>query len=165
MITWILAEIVNDEPSIVTTGAISAVASMVVGVVAWITRGRQGRNVKIEGEPSVHVANETLGVRLYEAYVTRNEFMEFKGEIKSDVREMRGSYDKLTLLINERDKKLSEMIERVAAGAFEGRRRIHEEVNAQGKAISAIGAKADISKGLGTLGKALMTQNTKPKTP
>jgi hypothetical protein len=172
MIPTYLAEITNEASNVITNGAVVAVCSMVTGVVAWFMRGKQQRTVQIEGTPEVNVKNE-MGVRLHDAWVSRTEFMEFKGEIKADVREMRGTFDKLATIIDERDRKLSDMIEKVAAGAYEGRRRIHEEVNAQGKAIAVLSAKGDIGRHIGTLGKALMARpciggrqaETKPPTP
>lgn len=133
----------------ISTAAIMAVCSLISGVVSY-SKGKQARSVTIDKQP--------VEIALQREYVTRTEFAEFKGELKADVREMRGSYEKLAMLIDERDKKLGEMLEKVAAGAFEGRRRIHEEVNAHSKSIARLEAKGDISKGLASLGKAIMAR-------
>lgn len=141
--------------NVISTAAIAAVCSLISGIVLY-GKGRQARVVTIDKQP--------VEIALQEKYVTRTEFAEFKGELKADVREMRGSFDRLTMLINERDVKLTEMIESVAKGAFEGRRRIHEEVNAHGKQLAAIDARTDVSKCIGKLGNAMMTaiKETKP---
>ena len=162
MICQLLAEAAApgaSDMNYLTTGAITALGAILTGALAY-SRGKATREVTIDKQP--------VGVRLHEAFVTRTEFLEFRGEIKTDVREIRAGIDRLTTILDERDKKLSDMIERVASGAFEGRRRIHEEVNAQGKQIAAIGVNADISKGLTTLGKAIMSRpcnQGKPPTP
>lgn len=155
MIAQLLAEAAGNADSMnyLTTGAITAICTALTGIVAY-TKGKTDRKVKIENQP--------IEVSMQERYVTRTEFAEFKGELKADVREMRGSYDRLTMLIDERDKKLTEMIERVAQGAFEGRRRIHDVVNQQSKEIAALGVKADVSKSIGKLGAAIM-ETIKPK--
>ena len=163
MIANFLADAAGEAPNIINTSAITAVCMMVTGVVGWFMRGRQSRSVKIEGTPGVNVKNETLGVRLHEAWVTRQEFLDFKSEIKADVREMRGTFEKLATIIDERDRKLTEMIEKVASGAYEGRRRLHEQVNNHGQQLAVLAAKTDISKGLGSLGAAIK-QAIKPET-
>jgi hypothetical protein len=138
----------SSDMNYITTGALVVLLNTITGVLTYKS-GQKSRTVKIEDQP--------VGFRLEKEYVTRTEFAEFKGELKADVREMRGSYDRLTMLIDERDKKLGEMIEKVASGAFEGRRRIHETVNEQGKQIAAIGVNTDVSKNIGKLGAAIMT--------
>lgn len=156
-----------DGPNVLTNAAVTAICSTVVGAVSWIMRGRQSRSVKIEGTPGVQVENQTLGVRLHDAWVTRQEFLEFKGEIKADVKDIRNSVDKVTDLLAARDEAqrrmiqstmegLSEKINDVASGAYEARRRIHETVNRQGERLATLEAKADISKGLASLGSAVM---------
>jgi len=148
------------EMNFISTAAITAVCSLISGIVLY-TKGKQARTVTIDKQP--------VEIALQKEFVTRLDFSEFKGEVKADFREMRGSYEKLTMLIEERDRKLSDMIEKVAAGAFEGRRRIHDEVNHQGKSIARLESKGEISKGLATLGKAIMsrpcTANTQPNKP
>jgi hypothetical protein len=146
----------GGDMNYVTTGAIGLVMSAIVGVITY-SKGRATRSVTIEKQP--------VEIALQREYVTRSEFAEFKGELKADVREMRGAYDKLIMLIDERDQKLSNLIESVAKGAFEGRRRIHEEVNAQGKQLAGIEARTDVSKSIGKLGGALMQAIKKTNQP
>lgn len=154
MIANLLAEVTGGgDMNYITTGAIAAVCSAISGAVLY-ARGRQKREVTIDKQP--------VGVRLHEAWVTRQEFLDFKGEIKADVREMRGTFEKLATIIDERDRKLTEMIEKVASGAYEGRRRLHETVNSHGQQLAVLAAKTDISKGLGSLGAAIK-QAIKPE--
>jgi hypothetical protein len=140
----------SADMNYITTGAIAAVCSLISGVVLY-SKGRQKREVSLTDQP--------VGVKLADQYVTRQEFAEFRGELKADVREMRMSYDKLLTLIDERDRKLTESIQAVASGAYEGRRRLHDTVNLHSKQLASIETKADIGKGLTTLGKAIMSRN------
>ena len=153
MIQTILAEIDGNNILTIGSGAIIAIGGMAAAVIkafrVGVNKGERQRNVTVDGQP--------IGVRVTQEFVTRTEFAEFKGELKADVREMRGSFDRLATLIDERDRKLSDMIEKVAAGAYEGRRRLHEEVNRHREQISAIGVNTDVSKNIGKLGAAIMT--------
>jgi hypothetical protein len=177
MIANFLAEVAAEGPNVINTSAIVAVCSMVTGtvtgVVAWFMRGRQSRSVKIEGTPGVQLENSQIGVRLHEAWVSRSEFVEFKSEIKADVRAISSSVDKMHEVIMVRDenmrrtltetaKTLSDKIESVASGAYESRRAIHEKVNLIDKKTEALAVKADIGKGLASLGSAIK-QAIKPE--
>ena len=161
LITQLLAEVTaaanpGTEMNLISTAAIAAVCSLISGIALY-TKGRQARTVTIARQP--------VGVDVADKFVTRTEFAEFKGELKADVREMRGSYEKLVMLINERDTKLTEMIEAVAKGACDGRRRIHEELTAQGKQIAGMAERTDVSKAVGKLGGALMQAIKEIKPP
>lgn len=138
----------SGDLNYITTGAITAVCSALTGAVLY-NRGRQGRAVTIEKQP--------VEIALQKEYVTRTEFSEFKGEMKAEVREMKGLFDKAVTLITERDERLTATINDVAKGAFEGRRRIHETVNLQGEKIAVLSDRADVSKAIGKLGAAMMT--------
>lgn len=161
----ILAEIDGGNVLTIGAGAIGAVGAAWALVIkayrSGVARGTAAREVTVAGQP--------VGVRLQESYVTRGEFLEFKAEIKADVRDMRSAVDKVSEVILLRDEAmrralkettdtLGEKIEAVASGAFEARRRLHETVNAQGKSLAAMETKADISKGLASLGRAIMAR-------
>lgn len=152
MIAWILAEVAaatpDGEMNVISTAAIAAVCSLISGIALY-TKGRQARTVTIDKQP--------VEIALQREYVTRAEFSEFKGEMKAEVREMKGLFDKAVTLITERDERLTVSINEVAKGAFEGRRRIHETVNAQGNQIAVLADRADVSKSIGKLGGAIMT--------
>lgn len=147
-----------DAMNYLTTGAITAICSLITGVVLY-SKGCKNRTVTIDGKPSVRIEDE---------FVRRAELADFKQEIRTEVSRMERSVDKLGDIMLTRDESLrrtiketsealSQKIEQVASGAFEGRRRIHEEVNAQGKLISAISVNTDVSKNIGKLGAAIMT--------
>ena len=175
MIAILLAEIVNEpQMNYITTGAIAAVCSAVSGIVLY-SKGRQTRTVTIDGKPSVRIEDE---------FVRRTELAEFKQEIRTEVQRMERSVDKLGDIILVRDESLrrtiketsealSDKIEKVASGAFEGRRRIHEEVNRHREQIAAIGVNSDVGKHIGKLGAAIMShtkncpiiQPTQPNQP
>ncbi len=144
------------EMNMISTAAIAAVCSLISGIALY-NKGRQARIVTIDKQP--------VEIALAKDYVTRSEFAEFKGELKADVREMRGAYEKLLMLINERDEKLTSMIENVAKGAFEGRRRIHETVNTHSSHLAVLSDRVDVAKSIGKLGAAVMaTMNREKKT-
>jgi len=162
MIGQLLAETAaaagNSDMNYVTTGAIGLVMSAIVGVITY-SKGRQRRSVTIDKQP--------VGVDIADKYVTRTEFAEFKGEMKAEVKEMKGLFDKAVTLIAERDERLSdkissqgdqltEMINKVASGAYEARRRIHETINDQGQKLAVLSERSDISKSMGKLGGAIM---------
>lgn len=136
-----------SDMNYVTTGAVAAVCSLVSGLVLY-GKGKQSRSVTIDKQP--------VEIALQQTYVTRTEFAEFKGEMKSDMREIKGMFDKAITLITERDDRLTTEIGRVASGAYEARRRLHESVNAQGERIAAIDARTDVSKSIGKLGTAVL---------
>lgn len=163
----------GGEMNLISTAAVTAVCSAITGVVLY-SQGKKSRTVTIDGKPSVRIEDE---------YVRRAELAEFKQEIRTEVSRMERSVDKLADIMLVRDESLrrtlketaeslSEKIEKVASGAFESRRRIHETVNEQGKLISAIGVNADVGKQIGKLGAALMAhtkacpaaQPTQPKS-
>ncbi|MBV5333154.1 hypothetical protein JZU54_06350 [bacterium] len=173
MLPSLLADVINEpQMNYITTGAIAAVCSAVSGIVLY-SKGRQNRTVTIDGKPSVRIEDE---------FVRRTELAEFKQEIRTEVQRMERSVDKLGDIILVRDESLrrtikessenlAQKIEQVASGAFEGRRRIHEEVNRHREQIAAIGVNADVGKHIGKLGAAIMAHTkacpvvNKPATP
>jgi len=172
-----IAEAAAGNPSdmnYITTGAIAAVCSLISGAILY-TKGRQNRTVTIDGKPSVRIEDE---------FVRRTELAEFKTEIRTEVNRIERSVDKLGDIILVRDESLrrslketsdalSDKIEKVASGAFEGRRRIHETITEHGKQIASIGVNADVGKQIGKLGTAIMahtkscpiSQQASPHTP
>jgi hypothetical protein len=133
------------------------VGTIIGGIlITLIGGGVLGKKVS-DATSKVRVINSPLDVCIAEQYVRREEFAEFKGEVKADLREMRGLFDKALTLINERDAKLTDTINTVASGAYEGRRRLHDKVNDHAAKLSAIEVKTDVSKAIGKLGAAIMT--------
>ena len=159
MIVQILAEAAPvPEMNVISTAAIAAVCSLISGIVLY-GKGRQRRTVTIDKQP--------VQIDVAEKFVTKTEFAEFKGEVKAEVKEMKGLFDKAVTLIAERDERLSDkissqgdqltdMINKVASGAYEARRRIHETVNEHGQKIAVLSERSDISKSMGKLGGAIM---------
>jgi hypothetical protein len=128
-------------------------------IIAAIISGLIGGGVigKKVSDSNVKVSNNPLEVSLREQYVRREEFAEFKGEMKADVREMRGVFDKAITLIADRDERLTEIINSVASGAYEGRRRLHDKVNEHSARLERMAVNSDVSKSIGKLGAAVMT--------
>lgn len=123
-------------------------------LIALLGGGYLGKKIT---ESKVTLANNPLQVSLQEQFVRREEFAEFKGEMKADVREMRGLFDKAITLIAERDERLTETINDVASGAYEGRRRLHDKVNNHEGRLARVEVNNDVSKAVGKLGSAVMT--------
>lgn len=161
MITQLLAETAataGGEMNNITTNAIQAIGWVIVAVSSYAV-GKTRRSVTIEKQP--------VEIALQKDYVTRTEFSDFKGEMRTEIKGLEMLYRQLVQLINERDEKLTtkiadqgaqmtEMINRVASGAYEARRRIHETVNDLGNRMAVSESKGDISKGLASLGSAVM---------
>lgn len=133
-----------------TTSAIAAVCSMVSGLVLY-GKGKQHRNVTLTNQP--------VGVRVEDTYVTRVEFNDFRTVMRDEVSKMERLFDKTVTLISEQNKHLTDNMNAIASGAYEARRRIHETVNKQGERLAQVETKADIGKGLASLGKAIMSSN------
>jgi hypothetical protein len=159
----LLAEVGSAAPvgemNVISTAAIAAVCSLISGIALY-TKGRQARTVTIDKQP--------VGVEVADKFVTRTEFAEFKGEMKADVREMKGMYDKCLTLIETRDQRLTEKIggltdsvtarfETSAVDAGNRRRDIHEKINKADERITRIETQSDISKHIGKLGSAMIT--------
>ena len=167
MIVQILAEAAPvPEMNVISTAAIAAVCSLISGIVLY-GKGRQRRTVTIDQQP--------VQIDVAEKFVTKTEFAEFKGEMKAEVKEMKGLFDKAVTLIAERDERLTdkigsqgeqltELINKVASGAYEARRQIHHQVNAHGERIAVMSERTDVSKAIGKLGGAIMAaMKDKPK--
>lgn len=139
------------------TAAGSGLSPEVVGsIIASVVAGLLGGGLLGKKLSTVKVSNNPLEVQLREQYVRREEFAEFKGEMKADVREMRGLFDKAVALIADRDERLSETINAVASGAYEGRRRLHDKVNEHSAKLERMQVNSDVSKSVGKLGAAVM---------
>ncbi len=153
--SWVLAE----------TGLTPETVGTIFGafVIALIGGGVLGKKVsdvqrmRVEGQPS----GQALEVALQDQYVTRSEFFEFKGEMKSDLREMKGLFDKTMVLINERDTRLTEMIKEFGTAGYNGRSKIHDKLNPIAERVAAIEARTDVSKAIGKLGSAIMASRPK----
>lgn len=155
----------------IVTGVIGAVGALFVRTQR---REREMRDsMRIQGpvpEVPVHVAGGHVEVSTREKYLTREEFLEYKGEIKTDVSRMLSLYDKAITLINERDSRLSEKLDNlgtqiygrindVVAESSERRRNIFDKLEEQGKSIASIDSRTDVSKAIGQLGKAIIANS------
>lgn len=135
-----------------SAGEVGTIIASVIG--GLIGGGFLGKKIS---DSNVRIKNNPLDVSIADQYVRREEFAEFKGEMKADVREMRGLFDKAITLIAERDERLIENINSVASGAYEGRRRLHDKVNEHSAKLERMAVNSDVSKSIGKLGAAVMT--------
>ena len=145
---------------IADTGVSAENVGVIIGtiIVGLITGGVV--TTKVSSLQRVKIDPPHLDITLREKYVSRNEFAEFKGEMKADVREMRGLFDKAVTLIDERDIRLSTHINRLAQTDHDARACIHEKVNPLAERIASIETRTDVSKSIGKLGNAIMAVAT-----
>lgn len=135
--------------------SVASLVSILTAIGALVGAIFHGRNQKAAGvkeqkeRESVTLNNNPLAVKMEDHFVTRREFDTFKGEIRVDVMDMKGTVEKLAVKMDERDKRyqdklderdsrLSAKIEAVASGAYEARRRIHEKVNNHGERLKSL---------------------------
>lgn len=155
---WIWVADVTLSPEAV--GGI--LAFFVVGLLGAGVLGKKGAETQ-----RIKVESPGIEVTLRDKFLTRSEFLEFKGEIKSDVREMRVLYDKALSLIVDRDlrtasdmKELGEALHKRISDADEAgaerRRRIHDKLNDHSDKLTAIETRTEVSKSIGRLGGAIM---------
>ena len=139
------------------------VISLVVAVIGALAGG-----VKIGQSAKVKLTDQPIGVDIADKFLTRSEFLEFKGDIKADVREMKTLYEKSLTLITtvaerseaqhrEGTQNLHDRIAQVTDEGAERRRRIHDKLNEHADLLSRIDARTDVSKSIGRLGGAIMT--------
>ena len=156
------------------------VGGIIVGVlVALNSYGLLNMNRKVSEIGNTRILNNPLGVKLHETYATREECAACMRETKRDLGEMKALYDKILLLVMERDERsvertrlatdalgekivalgeqLHERITRTAEEGADRRRRIHDEINKHGDRITRVETMTDVSKDIGQLGGAIMT--------
>jgi len=115
----------------------------------------------------VVTTQQPLDVDVRKSYVSREECLACKNDMRGDVRDMKALYEKAVTLITTRDERLSEKLESlgdqlhtringVLDDASERRRRIHDKIEEHGKAIASIETRTDVSKAIGHLGKAII---------
>lgn len=166
MIPQILIHLANTTPpnpdnsGAIITGFVVAVIGAIGTALAGIMGKRSGR------AEAVQISNQPLQVKLEEHFVTRREFDKLEAAMSRDVAEMKGLFQltmqkvedqnkNLTSKIERQGERLSEQIVAVSKGAYEGRKGIHQKLNAQGEQIAALEAKADVARELGKFGTAL----------
>ena len=101
------------------------------------------------------------------SYVSREDCLACKNDMRSDVRDMRVMYDKLVTLINDRDEKTAQQIRQLgevlhgritqaAEDAAERRRAIHDKLGIHADLLSRIDTRTDVSRAIGKLGGAIL---------
>jgi len=139
---------------------------MVGTIIATIIIGLLGAGYL--GKKVSDVQRVQLEIPLRDKYLTRSEFLEFKGDIKSDIREMKVLYEKALTFATDRDERAAtdlknlgdQLHKRISDGdeaGAERRRTIHEEINRNTNAITRIEAHTNVGRDLGKLGAAIMT--------
>jgi len=129
----------------------------------WKAKGAadaQSNNVTIKHpvpEVPVHLNGGHVAVSMPEKFLIRSEFLEYKSDIKSDIREMRVLYDKALCLMTDLGESLHKRISENDEIGAERRRRIHEKLNEHSDKLSRIDSRTEVSKSIGKLGSAIMT--------
>jgi len=171
-------EVMHVSFPMITGFVLTIVTGVITAVGALFVRGQRREreireSMRIHGpvpEVPVRMDDGHVEVSTREQYLTRREFLEYKGEIKADVSRMLSLYDKAITLINERDSRLTEKLDglgtqiygrinEVVSESSERRRNIFDKLEEQGKAISAIDSRTDVSKAIGQLGKAIIANS------
>ncbi len=122
---------------------------------------------KISDGTKITLTNPQLDVEVREQLVTRAECLACKTDAKSELKEIKGLYDKTVTLLLERDERQSlrtkeladqmhSQIQEMGERDLEGRRRIHDQVNAHDKLIAHIDARTDVSKSISKAAGAIM---------
>jgi len=123
--------------------AVSIIGAVMTGL-AGIFGGKKwadARKIQVEPQP--------LMVRLEEKFVTKEEFKDFKSDVRLDVKEMKGLFaqavekieerdDRLSKRIDDRDERLVTRIDSVAKGAYEARGKMHLKINDQGERLRSL---------------------------
>jgi len=109
------------------------------GFVKWFFIGVLGLVIGLSGPVAMMVAvfarqkravengNQALKVSLAEEFATRREFDQFRATVNGDVKEIKGMFRLTMDKMDERDRRLSESIDRVAKVAYEGRKDLHKK--------------------------------------
>jgi hypothetical protein len=151
----ILADVAGAAPDNFSVSALLAILGGLSTFVAGIWAVVHGKSQKAMGmkeqrdRMGVEISNNPLAVKMEDHFVTRREFDTFRGEVRNDVTEMKGTVIALATKMDERDKRYQDKqderderftvkIEAIASGAYDARRRIHEKVNAQGERLKSI---------------------------
>lgn len=144
----------------------SSVGTIIATVIAALLGGGfLGK--KISDGTRIQIDPQPLEISMRKEYVTRTEFAEFKGELKTDVKEMRGLFDQAVRMITDRDERLTSdikgmaermhtSIQEVQVEAAERRRRIHDKLNEHADQLARIDARTEVSKSIGKAAAAIM---------
>ena len=145
-----------ETSSTAAQGIDPAMVGTIIGgvMVALVGGGVIGK--KITDGTRIRIDPQPLEVALRKEYVTRAEFAEFNGELKTDVKEMRGLFDKAVNLIAERDERINNRITELDNAGDERRRKIYDRLENHDRLICAIDARTDVSKAIGKAAAAIM---------
>ncbi len=131
----------------------------------------------------VLVTNSPLEVRLEKEFVTRREFERLESNMNSHVAELKGivavnstemkslfmqtmasvaaQNTSLTNKVERSNKTLSDKIEQVANGAWQGRKDLWVQVNTQREDLGALKATSNVADQIGKLAEAINPQQTR----
>lgn len=133
------------------------VAALIIALIAGLGGGGfLGKKIS-DSKQRITVDPQPLHIKMEDHFITRREFDAFKGEIRNDVTEMKGLFRETMSKIEERDKSLTEKIERVAKTGVDGRVAIWNQVREdkdtasdtfkqQGERIARVEAGVDIAQ-------------------
>lgn len=97
------------------------VAALIIALIAGLGGGGLiGKKVS-DSKQRITVDPQPLHIKMEDHFITRREFDAFKGEIRSDVMEMKGLFRETMTKIEERDRSLTDKIERAAKTGVDGR--------------------------------------------
>lgn len=120
-----------DNSAAIITGFVVAVIGAVFAGLANLKGRRDGRSERMT------IEQQPLSVKMEDHFVTRREFDSFKGEIRTDVAEMKGLFRETMSKIEERDRSLTEKIEKAAKTGVDGRVAIWNQIREDEKSTAA----------------------------
>lgn len=150
----------NTPPS---NGLDPAVVGTIIGsvIVALLGTGVLSKKAgKAEGKAeAMQIGPQPFIVELKETFVTRREHDRLEALVAVNASKMEGLFEKTmkevkdlnvatSAAISKQGERLSQEIEKVAKGAYEGRQRLHNTVNAQGEKIAALQVGANVASEL-----------------
>lgn len=130
-------------------------------ITALIGGGFLGK--KVSDSTRTTIDPQPLMVKMQEDFVTRREFDKLEtlvavnaakseGYLRQASEQMSTAVSTLIKSMERQNERLSVKIEEVAKAAFEGRRRIHDNVNEQGEQIAKLQERTEISGELAEVG-------------
>lgn len=171
MMTQLIAEMTGGGMSPEVVGAI--IASVIISLVSGGLLGK-----KVSDSSKTTIDPQPLMVKMQEDFVTRREFDKLEtvvavnaakseGYLRQASEQMEKSVAALSKSMERQNERLTGKIEEVARGAFDGRRRIHDNVNEQGQKIAALTERSDIAGELAQVGAKIVEaiKQTTPKKP
>lgn len=154
-----LGEVVGGGDTITVAGLslMMAAQAAFVGRVGGIQKGRKEAQ-------DVHLTNSPLRVELEKEFVRREEWTQWRGEVRSDLAKLEGMMQRVFDRVDTKHNELLQTIERAAKTGVDGRVALWNELRDQVQRIAKVEASSDVASGLKAIAVELKeTKNQQPK--